>query len=153
MLSLEMHELANEEPPWGLLLMADPSRERVADYLNEGKCFLAYLGEKLVGEIVLLETSPGVMEIVNIAVAPQFQSKGIGKQLIGHAKSICKKRGAGLLKAGTGNSSTGQIAFYQKCGFRIIGVERDFFIKNYDHEIIENGIKCVDMLRLALELT
>ena len=105
------------------------------------------------GEFVLFEKSPGVIEIMNIAVAQQFQGKGVGKQLVNYAKSICKERGVRLLEVGTGNSSIGQIAFYQKCGFRIIGVERDFFARNYNHEIIENGIKCVDMLWLALELT
>ena len=153
MVSLEIHELGQEEPPWDLLLMADPSRERVTDYINEGNCFLAYSDDKLVGEFVLFEKSPGIMEIMNIAVAQQFQGKGVGKQLVNYAKSICKERGVRLLEVGTGNSSIGQIAFYQKCGFRIIGVERDFFARNYNHEIIENGIKCVDMLWLALELT
>ncbi|WCN36270.1 hypothetical protein [Aneurinibacillus uraniidurans] len=36
------------------------------------------------------------------------------------------------VEIGTGNSSIGQLALYQKCGFRIIGVDRDFFIKHYN---------------------
>ncbi len=31
------------------------------------------------------------------------------------------------IEIGTGNSSIGQLALYQKCGFRIIGVDMDFF--------------------------
>lgn len=32
------------------------------------------------------------------------------------------------IEIGTGNSSIGQLALYQKCGFRIIGVDMDFFL-------------------------
>lgn len=56
------------------------------------------------------------------------------------------------LMIGTGNSSINQLALYQKCGFRVIGVERDFFINNYDEPIFENGIQCVDMIRLSIEI-
>lgn len=53
---------------------------------------------------------------------------------------------------GTGNSSLDQLAFYQKGGFRICGVDRDFFVQNYDQQIVENAIQCLDMIRLSMEL-
>ena len=51
----------------------------------------------------------------------------------------------------TGNSSLGELAFYQKSGFRITGVKRDFFA-DYDPPIFENGIRCLDMVILTLPL-
>lgn len=45
------------------------------------------------------------------------------------------------IEVGTGNSSIGQLALYQKCGFRITGVDRDFFIRHYIEEIFESGIQ------------
>jgi len=152
MASVEIRALGKEEPPWDLLLLADPSRAKVADYLEEGTCFVAYSNDHLVGEFVLLQISVGVIKIVNMAVAPEVQG-GIGRQLVNRAKEIAKKRGAHLLEVGTGNSSLGQLIFYQKYGFRISGIEPDFFVGRYPEKIIENGIQCVDMIRLSLKLT
>jgi ribosomal protein S18 acetylase RimI-like enzyme len=138
--------------PWNLLLTADPSIERIKTYLADGLCFLAFLNQQLIGVFVLVETAPDTYELMNIAVDEKFQGRGFGKRLVHRAKLEVHQRGASVLNVGTGNSSLSQLAFYQKCGFRIVGVERDFFTKNYEEEVIENGIQCVDMIRLSLKL-
>lgn len=137
--------------PWDLLLSADPSRKMIKNYVNNSDIYIASIGEKVVGEYVLTKMDDSVTELKNIAVDERYQGKGIGKQLV--IDAIKKAEGAGFKKieVGTGNSSFSQLALYQKCGFRIVGVEKDFFTKNYDQEIVENGIKCVDMIRLAIE--
>ncbi len=56
------------------------------------------------------------------------------------------------IEIGTGNSSIGQLALYQKCGFRIIGVDMDFFVKHYPAQIFENGIQYRDTVRLSQDL-
>jgi hypothetical protein len=63
-----------------------------------------------------------------------------------------RRLGCRILEIGTGNSSFHQLKLYQRCGFRITGVERDFFVRHYEEEIIEDGIRCVDMIRLAIDL-
>ena len=78
--------------------------------------------------------------------------RGIGKFLVKDAIKRAKGKGYKTIEIGTGNSSIGQLALYQKCGFRITGIDKDFFIRNYGEEIFENGIQCQDMLRLAQEL-
>jgi ribosomal protein S18 acetylase RimI-like enzyme len=100
----------------------------------------------------MIHTHPHVMELVNIAVAEKQQGRGIGKQLVLHAIETAKSLGSKSLEVGTGNSSVGQLAFYQKCGFRIVGVDRDFFTRHYSKPIYENGIQCRDMIRLVLHL-
>ena len=70
-------------------------------------------------------------EIINISVAPKHQKKGIGKELISDAIKLARQLGAQTITVGTGNSSISQLAFYQKCGFRIVGIEFDHFVKNY----------------------
>jgi len=141
-----------DEIPWNLLLTADPSVEHIKQYLADGLCFLAFLNQQLIGAFVLVETAPGTYELMNIAVNKKFQGRGFGKRLVHRAKLEVRQRGASVLNVGTGNSSLSQLAFYQKCGFRIVGVESDFFMRNYEEEIIENGIRCVDMIRLSLKL-
>jgi hypothetical protein len=49
---------------------------------------------------------------------------------------------------GTGNSGIGQLAFYQKAGFRLWRIERDFFSaeRGYPDGIEENGIPLRDVV-------
>ena len=55
------------------------------------------------------------------------------------------QRGCKTIEVGTGNFSLGQLVLYQKCGFKIAGVDSDFFIiKHYSDEIFENWIQCRD---------
>lgn len=139
-----------EEPPWNLLLLADPSKELVQSYLKNGECYVADDETEVIGEFVLLPTRPGTVEIVNIAVVENQQGRGLGKQLLRAAINIAKSRKYKTVEIGTGNSSIGQLYLYQKCGFRINWVDKDFFIKHYMEEIFENGIQCRDMIRLSL---
>ena len=141
-----------EKPPMDLLVLADPSPKMVEKYLKRGESYIAESENQLIGIYVLLPTRPETVEIVNVAVAEKYQSRGIGKLLVKDAIEKAKTKGFKTIEVGTGNSSIGQLALYQKCGFRITGVDKDFFIRNYEEEIYENGIQCQDMLRLAQEL-
>ena len=141
-----------ENPPMELLLLADPSTRLVMEYLQKGETFVAEIDDQVIGVYVLVSSEEDSIEIVNIAVNQKKQGKGIGKQLIKHAIETAERKGYSTIEIGTGNSSIGQLALYQKCGFRIIGIDRDFFTRNYSEEIYENGIQCKDMVRLTLEL-
>ncbi|WP_169083564.1 GNAT family N-acetyltransferase [Paenibacillus sp. PL91] len=141
-----------EQPPMELLLLADPSVLLVSQYLKRGECFVAVVDNEIVGEYVLLPTRPDTVEIVNIAVAEPEQGKGIGKQLVKHAIQNAALQGYKTIEIGTGNSGMSQLALYQKCGFRMTGIDRDFFIRHYSEPIFENGIQVVDMVRLSQDL-
>jgi len=142
----------DEEPPMDLLLLADPSKVIVEEYLQKGECFVAESGAQVIGVYVLLPTRPETVELVNIALIETQHGKGFGKQLVINAIEVAKSKGYRTIEVGTGNSSIGQLALYQKCGFRITGVDIDFFIRHYPEEIFENGIKCRDMVRLSQDL-
>ncbi|MFP3919286.1 GNAT family N-acetyltransferase [Lysinibacillus telephonicus] len=142
----------HEEPPMDLLLLADPSRKIVEEYVQRGECFVAENEDRIIGVYVLLPTRPETVELVNIAVIETEHGKGIGKQLIMNAIEIAKSKGYKTIEVGTGNSSIGQLALYQKCGFRITSIDIDFFIRHYPEEIFENGIQCRDMIRLSQDL-
>lgn len=142
----------DEELPYHLLLLADPSRKLVEEYVMRGKCYIAENDQEIVGVYVLLPTSSDTVELVNIAVATSEQGHGLGKQLVLDAIQRSKINGYKIIEVGTGNSSIGQLALYQKCGFRIMEVDHDFFRRNYEEPIFENGILCRDMIRLQLDL-
>jgi len=140
-----------EAPPYSLLLLADPSRRIVEDYVNRGCCFVLEEAASIIGVYVLLPTRPQTVELVNIAVDEAHQGKGLGKRLAAHAIERAREAGYHTIEVGTGNSSLPQLSLYQKCGFRMTGIERDFFIRHYEEEIWENGLQCRDMVRMAIE--
>lgn len=142
----------NDKPPFDLLLMADPSRELVEEYIAEGECYIAEENGEVIGVFVIVPLTEEVVEIKNIAVHEDKQGKGFGKKLVQEAIDVAKRQGYEAVEIGTGNSSIGQLALYQKCGFRIEGIIKDFFVEHYDEIIMENGIQCMDMVRLRLEI-
>lgn len=142
----------NEQPPWDLLLSADPSRELVSAYLKNSFCFCAKMDDSIIGIIVLQPRDSETAEIMNLAVHSRMQGKGIGQSLIKHGIKAARSKGYKTLEIGTGNSSIGQLALYQKAGFRIMEIEHDFFIRNYAQPIFENGIQCRDMIRLSMKI-
>ncbi|WP_313801176.1 GNAT family N-acetyltransferase [Cytobacillus sp.] len=142
----------NEQLPMDLLLTADPSHKLVKEYVKRGECYVLDHKNEIIGVYVLLPTRPETVELVNIAVKEDRQGEGIGKRLIEDALHRSKEKGYKTIEIGTGNSSVGQLALYQKCGFRMIGVDIDFFIRHYEEDIFENGIWCRDMIRLAQDL-
>ncbi|MBE5105366.1 GNAT family N-acetyltransferase [Bacillus thuringiensis] len=151
-MSVVIELISREALPKSLLLLADPSERQIDAYVERGLTYVAIQEDEVIGVYVLLETRPKTMEIMNIAVVEHMQGKGIGKKLLKHAKEAAKEYGMSKLEIGTGNSSVSQLALYQKCGFRIFSIDFDYFSKHYEEEIIENGIVCRDMIRLAMEL-
>lgn len=141
-----------EMPPYELLLLADPSRELVDAYIAEGECYVAEENGEIIGVFVAVALSTNTIEIKNIAVREDQQGQGLGKKLLYEAIAVAKSNGYAHIEIGTGNSSIGQLALYQKCGFRISSVLKDFFVQHYDEIIMENGIQCKDMIRLRLEM-
>lgn len=136
-----------------LLMLADPSEPLVRDYLARGESYvLVDTNNEVFGIYVLLPTRPHTCELVNVAVAEHGQGKGYGKQLIFHAIQVAREAAYATIEVGTGNSSINQIAFYQKCGFRMSHIDHNFFLRHYDEAIYENGLRCVDMVRFTLDL-
>lgn len=151
MINCNIVKLDFKNIPYDLLLLADPSRKAIDDYIKRGFAYVC-IKDKIIGIYVLLQTRSNTIELINIAVEESYHSKGVGKKLLCHAIETAKELGAKILDVGTGNSSISQLYFYQKSGFRIVGVDKDYFVKNYEEDIYENNIKCVDMIRLSLEL-
>jgi hypothetical protein len=56
-------------------------------------------------------------------------------------------RGVERAIVGTSNAALGGFAFYQKAGFRLLSIERDFFstARGYPRWMEERGIRLLDM--------
>ncbi|GIO89349.1 MULTISPECIES: GNAT family N-acetyltransferase [Paenibacillus] len=150
---MNIRRLIPGEPlPMDLLLLADPSKRLVEDYIHRGHCYVGEVDSAVIGVYVLLPTRPDTVELVNVAVAEERHGQGFGKQLVNHAVRQAKELGFATIEVGTGSTGVAQLALYQKCGFRMTAIDRDFFVRHYDEEIYENGMRLRDMVRLSQDL-
>ncbi|WP_194976217.1 GNAT family N-acetyltransferase [Aquiflexum lacus] len=142
-----------ETPPYALLELADPSRKMIDAYLPHSETYLAEFGEKIIGVFVLSPLDQKeTIEIKNIAVLAEFQGKGLGKMMLRYAEEISKKLGFAKLRIATANTSIAQLQLYLSQGFLLVDIISDFFIKNYDDPIFENGVQCRDLMVLEKEI-
>ena len=127
-----------------LLLLADEQESMVNRYLDKGEMFVATVAGADVGVAIVTDLGHGVFELKNIAVRPECQGQGHGKRLIqqilSHYGTACA-----VMLAGTGDSPL-TVPFYTHCGFAYSHRVPDFFIDNYDHPIIECGVRLIDMV-------
>lgn len=149
--SLPIHLISSQietDWPWDLLLLADPDADMVRQYAKRSQIWVVAEHGQNIATMVLLPTRPLTLEIMNLAVSPEHQGRGLAKQLLQAAKAIAQEQGFLRLEVATGNSSLAPLALYQKAGFRLSHIEHDFFVKNYPEPIFENGIQCQNLIHL-----
>lgn len=150
MIIREIREL--QAAHYDLLLLADPDKLLVENYVKRSVCFEVMFDDTEAGILALLPTRPETLEIVNIAVAKTYQGQGIGEELLQFALSYAKNSQYKTVEIGTGSTSFGQLYLYQKCGFRMTSIDRDFFLRHYEEEIVENKLILKDMVRLSIDV-
>ncbi|WP_253701188.1 N-acetyltransferase [Bacillus sp. FJAT-29814] len=133
------------------LLLADESEEIVKGYINDGEMF-SVLYEGQAAGVILFTFHPGHMvEVKNMALAENFRGMGLGKMILQEAFEIYRAQGMQKMIVGTANSSIANLAFYQKVGFRMSEIKKDFF-KKYPEPIYEYGIRALDMVMFEKSL-
>ena len=140
----------NKKKYLDLLLLADEEEKMIDRYLDRGVMYLMEKDGKVVSECVVTDEGEGVLEIKNLATAPEYQGRGYGKALISFL--IEKYRGSyTLLQVGTGDSPK-TVSFYEKCGFTYSHTVPNFFLDNYSRPIYEDGVRLVDMIYLRMKI-
>jgi ribosomal protein S18 acetylase RimI-like enzyme len=139
-----------------LLLLADESEEQVRSYYQEGDLYAlrSATGETL-GMTLVLPDHDHAVELKAVAVNPDLHGQGIGQRMLARVLADLRRRGVPRAIVGTSNSGIGQIAFYQKAGFRLWKIERDFFTpaRGYPAYFEENGIRLLDMVWFDQDLS
>lgn len=132
-----------------LLLLADEQEDMIERYLDRGTMYVLD-DDGVKGECVVTDEGGGILEIKNIATAPECQGLGYGRLLIEYIADRYKNDFS-VLQVGTGDSPL-TIPFYEKCGFVRTHVVENFFTDNYDHPIYECGVLLKDMIYLQRKL-
>ena len=132
-----------------LLLLADEQENMIDRYLEKGTMYALEDGN-VKAECVVTDEDNGILEIKNIATAPEYQGKGYGKALIDFVAAKYKGKYS-ILQVGTGDSPL-TVPFYEKSGFARSHSIENFFIDNYDHPIFEGGVQLTDMIYLQKKI-
>ncbi|WP_444901805.1 GNAT family N-acetyltransferase [Microbulbifer sp. SSSA007] len=149
--TIEYTQIPEKDVPLSLLLVADPSKKHIRSYLPGSWCFAAIDTNHIKGICVANRVDTFIAEIFNISTSPEKQKQGIGTKLLEFSLSELTSKGIHRVELGTGTFGY-QLTFYQRHGFRVEAVIRDYFLNNYDQPIFENDLQHKDMLRLYIEL-
>jgi ribosomal protein S18 acetylase RimI-like enzyme len=149
---IELYEGPREALAW-LFAEADDSESQIASYIDLGDVFVAARGGRIVGHAQVVETEAGAFELKSLAVEEHSRSQGIGSALVQAALAHCRGRDARLLVVATAAASIEALKFYQRQGFRISRVIRDFYVPERGYRPIElNGIPLLDEVILDIAL-
>ena len=131
-----------------ILLDADEDEARVRTQVSDARytAYAALRDEETIGAALLLWQEEE-SEIEYIAIVARLRGHGYGKVLIAALQAEARRRDVRSLLVGTDNTAFDTIAFYQKCGFRMDFVRRDYF-SYIQPPIVRDGIALRDMLVL-----
>jgi aminoglycoside 6'-N-acetyltransferase I len=142
----------DEEIPYNLLLLADETIEAINKYIYNSEIYVLEENNRIIAVYALQKLNAEEAEIKNIAVASEYQGKSIGKLLLRDTAERTKAEGFKTLIIATGDAGTKQLYLYQKEGFKIASVRKNFFVDNYPKPIYENNVQLKDMIILKKEL-
>ncbi|MCL2214064.1 MAG: GNAT family N-acetyltransferase [Treponema sp.] len=147
---MEILEIAeNKDQYMDLLLIGDEQESMIMKYLNRGIMFALYDDFDLKTVAVVTKEDNDTYEIKNIATLEIYRRKGYGSTMVNHIIKYCNKKCKYLI-VGTGESEK-TLIFYESLGFSYSHTIKDFFIKNYDHAIVENGKQLKDMVYMKID--
>lgn len=143
--------LDKQHLPWELLLDADPDKEKIQMYVDMGSGFVWQVADEIKG-VIVYDNRETEYEIMNVAVAPSEQGRGIGRQLLLHAIKHLRegKNAQNKIIIRTGSVSSAALHLYKKVGFVEVSRDIDYFVKNYPEPIYENGELLRDQVTLEL---
>lgn len=151
--SISIRTLTEEEElPFDLLLLADPSESMIRLYLDKSVIYIAEVSGIIRGVCVLHPEDRYTAEIKNIAVDEKYQGRGIGRSLLNKAIIEAKVKGFTKLLIGTADCGVMQIRLYESVGFVLSGIKKNFFTDNYPEPLFEDGILIKDMVILSKTL-
>ena len=153
-MSFITERIPHQETAFLLSVLADAEEgeERIRATLQDPTCtaYASWLDTQLAGAAAVRWEEEKPSEIVYVAVAHDLRGRGYGKQIMRFFLEELHRRGGHALLVGTANAALYNIAFYQKCGFRMFEIRRDYFAY-IQPPVAENGIVLRDMIVLRYD--
>ena len=139
----------NKEKYMQLLLEADPEESVVKKYINDGDMYIGLINGIPICEIIITKVNEEECELKNIAIYPEYRGKGYAQELI---KYVIEKYKDSYQRMIVGTSEN-MIPFYVLNGFtKYHHTVKNFFVDNYEEEIWDGNMQCIDMYYYYKEL-
>jgi ribosomal protein S18 acetylase RimI-like enzyme len=137
-----------------LIRLAEDSESQLESAIDDGTMYVVEEGEAPIGVVLVLDHGVHERELRYVAIAESHQRKGLGKAMLADVRAAEAARGAARLLVGTSSADTGNLDFYQRCGYRLLSIERGYFTpaRGYPPDFVLNGLPAVDMVWMDLEL-
>jgi ribosomal protein S18 acetylase RimI-like enzyme len=110
-----------------------PTEAEVLRKISMTRFLVARCGAEILGTVLLQTKKPWAIDVsyftgvpralylLDLAVAPQVQRKGIGRRLIEEAMSVAQAWPSHAIRLDAYDHPAGAGPFYRKCGFREVG--------------------------------
>ena len=142
-------EKDNKDKYLDLLLEADPEKEVIEKYLQDGELFVLTYNDEVVCVAVVTKIDDNMCELKNIVTLEKYRGHGYGKKMIKYLFDNYKQKYDKMVVGTTENN----IPFYVKTGFdKYYKTIKNFFIDNYKKEIIDGDLHCIDMYYYSKDL-
>lgn len=142
-------KIENKDDYIDLLLDADPSKASIDKYLSDSDVYGLQVEENIVSLAVILHIDKNTLELKNLVTKKEYRGKGYAKKLL---KSLCGNYKQKYNKMLVGTSEN-NIPFYVKQGFdKYEKTIKNYFVDNYDEEIIDGDLHCIDMYYYSKDL-
>jgi ribosomal protein S18 acetylase RimI-like enzyme len=108
---------------WVPIIGREP-KPMAADYaeaVRKHRIDLLYLDDTLAALIEMVPASDHLL-VENVAVAPAFQGRGLGRQLMAHAEQVARSLGLLEIRLYTNKLFAGNVRLYRKLGY---GIDRE----------------------------
>jgi ribosomal-protein-alanine N-acetyltransferase len=105
-----------------------------SDCLRVGyDCWGMKLGERLAGYCILSHAA-GESHLLNLCIAPEYQRRGLGNLMLGHALRRGRAHGSQTIFLEVRPSNPAGFELYRKNGFREVGRRRDYYTAGDERE-------------------
>jgi [ribosomal protein S18]-alanine N-acetyltransferase len=115
--------------PWSKELFEEELKRDVAYYfvMEEEGQVAGYMG---------YWEAPQEAHIINLAIAPKFRGRGLGRQMIEYCLDFARKRGAGLATLEVRESNEAARKLYEKCDFRMVAIRKKYYSDNQEDAVV-----------------
>ena len=139
----------NKEKYIDLLLEVDPSKDMINNYLKKGELFVLTYKDEVTCIAVVIKIDDETVELKNIVTKEECRGQGYGKKMIKYLCDNYKQKNEKMI-VGT---SENNIPFYVKQGFdKYEKTIKNYFVDNYDEEIWDGDLQCIDMYYYSKDL-
>ncbi len=137
-----------------LIRLAEDSESQLEAAIDDGTMYAVGETDEPIGVVLVLDHAGDERELRYVAVAESHQRKGVGRAMLADVASAERARGTGHLLVGTTSADTGNLDFYQRCGYRLLSIERDYFtpVRGYPADFVLNGLPAIDMVWMDMSL-